>query len=45
MSEDYAAVIFRVKMKPDGRWRQHGPLKHWDPTTSIPGVMTQKTTT
>jgi hypothetical protein len=24
------------------RWRQHGPLKRWYPTTTLHGVMTQK---
>jgi len=27
------------------RWRQHVPLKHWYPTTSLHGVITQKTVT
>jgi len=24
------------------RWRQHGPLKHWYPTTTLHSVTTQK---
>jgi len=27
------------------RWRQHGPFKHWYPSTSLCGVMTQKVRT
>jgi len=27
------------------RWRQHGPLKRWYPTTTLHGVTTQKTST
>jgi len=27
------------------RWRQHGPLKHWYPTTTLYGVTTPKTST
>jgi hypothetical protein len=27
------------------RWRQHGPLKRWYPTTTLQGVTTQKTST
>jgi hypothetical protein len=29
----------------DWRWRHHGPLKHWYPTTTLHGVTTQKTST
>jgi hypothetical protein len=25
------------------RWRQHGPLKCWYPTTTLHGITTQKT--
>jgi hypothetical protein len=25
------------------RWRQHGPLKRWYPTTELHGITTQKT--
>jgi hypothetical protein len=25
-----------------GPWRQHGPLKHWYPATTLHGVITQK---
>jgi hypothetical protein len=32
--------VFWVK-----RWRQHGPLKRWYPTTTLHDVTTQKTTT
>jgi len=50
-SKDHVAHIFRVKwrtMLPPSslwRWRQHGPLKRWYTTTSLNGVITQKTTT
>jgi len=27
----------------DWRWRQHEPLKHWYPTTTLHGITTQKT--
>jgi hypothetical protein len=35
VSEDHAVSIFRVKR----RWRHHGPLKRWYPTTTLHGVI------
>jgi hypothetical protein len=41
VSKDLAASIFTSPW----RWRQQGPPKRWYPTTSLHGVITQKTAT
>jgi len=41
VSDDHAASMFRANW----RWRQHGPLNRWYPTTSLLSITTQQTTT
>jgi hypothetical protein len=38
------SVVVRYHPSP-WRWRDHGPLKHWCPTTTLHGVTTQNTST
>jgi hypothetical protein len=44
MHRFWAYFIFKLWSSSHWRWRQHGPPKHWYPTTSL-CITTQKTTT
>jgi hypothetical protein len=37
-----ASILHHYTASQPRRWRQHGPLKRWYPTTSLHGVTTQK---
>jgi hypothetical protein len=41
----YVYAFYPVPAITPWRWRQHGHLKHWYPTTKLHGVTTQKSST